>query len=143
MRTVRGFRHDDARIDPLFTMSDNMQSASAAYANDGRKSSISRTSIPAGGARRDRTDDLLLAKQALSQLSYGPCQGSVDQVSAIGTPMRRFVIGCTRLLTSDDCPLKMVGLDRLERSTSPLSGVRSNHLSYRPSCEHTPALAPS
>src|SRR5262245_43024694 len=32
--------------------------------------------------------------------------------------------------------LKMVGLDRLERSTSPLSGVRSNHLSYRPE-EHT------
>ncbi len=31
---------------------------------------------PAGGARRDRTDDLLLAKQALSQLSYGPFQGS-------------------------------------------------------------------
>src|SRR5215467_854211 len=32
----------------------------------------------AGGARRNRTDDLLLAKQALSQLSYGPsrCQGS-------------------------------------------------------------------
>ena len=27
-----------------------------------------------GGARRDRTDDLLLAKQALSQLSYGPIQ---------------------------------------------------------------------
>ena len=25
-----------------------------------------------GGARRDRTDDLLRAKQALSQLSYGP-----------------------------------------------------------------------
>ena len=32
---------------------------------------------PAGGARRDRTDDLLLAKQALSQLSYGPLQGPV------------------------------------------------------------------
>ena len=30
---------------------------------------------PAGGARRDRTDDLLLAKQALSQLSYGPVRG--------------------------------------------------------------------
>jgi hypothetical protein len=29
-------------------------------------------SVPSGGARRDRTDDLLLAKQALSQLSYGP-----------------------------------------------------------------------
>jgi hypothetical protein len=33
--------------------------------------------FPAGGARRDRTDDLLLAKQALSQLSYGPLQGTV------------------------------------------------------------------
>ena len=27
-----------------------------------------------GGAGRDRTDDILLAKQALSQLSYGPNQ---------------------------------------------------------------------
>jgi len=31
-----------------------------------------RSSIPSGGARRDRTDDLMLAKHALSQLSYGP-----------------------------------------------------------------------
>ena len=31
-----------------------------------------------GGARRDRTDDLLLAKQALSQLSYGPGRGQVS-----------------------------------------------------------------
>lgn len=30
------------------------------------------THSKSGGARRDRTDDLLLAKQALSQLSYGP-----------------------------------------------------------------------
>ena len=29
----------------------------------------------AGGANRDRTGDLLLAKQALSQLSYGPDGG--------------------------------------------------------------------
>ena len=28
-----------------------------------------------GGARRDRTDDLLNANQALSQLSYGPLLG--------------------------------------------------------------------
>jgi hypothetical protein len=35
----------------------------------------------AGGARRDRTDDLLLAKQALSQLSYGPFR---EQESGIG-----------------------------------------------------------
>ena len=38
---------------------------------------ISTGAISTGGARRDRTDDLLLAKQALSQLSYGPPQGSV------------------------------------------------------------------
>ena len=31
-----------------------------------------RTVGNTGGANRDRTDDLLLAKQALSQLSYGP-----------------------------------------------------------------------
>jgi hypothetical protein len=30
-----------------------------------------------GGARRDRTDDLMLAKHALSQLSYGPYPGDV------------------------------------------------------------------
>ena len=28
--------------------------------------------VGSGGADRDRTGDLLLAKQALSQLSYGP-----------------------------------------------------------------------
>jgi hypothetical protein len=39
----------------------------------GRMSGSSRSSgRRSGGARRDRTDDLLLAKQALSQLSYGP-----------------------------------------------------------------------
>ena len=32
-----------------------------------------------GGARRDRTDDLLLAKQALSQLSYGPAGRKRDR----------------------------------------------------------------
>ena len=52
----------------------------------------------------------MLAKHALSQLSYGP-KGSSRRQS----------------LPS------VVGLGRLERPTSPLSGVRSNHLSYRPS----------
>src|SRR5215218_8869761 len=33
---------------------------------------LCRSSIPSGGARRDRTDDLMLTKHALSQLSYGP-----------------------------------------------------------------------
>ena len=37
-----------------------------------RRHSVLRVRAKAGGARRDRTDDLMLAKHALSQLSYGP-----------------------------------------------------------------------
>ena len=33
-----------------------------------------------GGARRDRTDDLMLAKHALSQLSYGPVMNDPGDV---------------------------------------------------------------
>ena len=41
--------------------------------SDGTGRNLVRTSgSGSGGARRNRTDDLLLAKQALSQLSYGP-----------------------------------------------------------------------
>ena len=57
--------------------------------------------LKSGGARRDRTADLLRARQALSQLSYGP-------------------------------GIEVVGLGGFEPPTSPLSGVRSNQLSYRP-----------
>jgi hypothetical protein len=56
-----------------------------------------------GGASRDRTGDLKLAKLALSQLSYGPHPATA-----------------------------VVGREGVEPSTSRLSGVRSNHLSYRP-----------
>jgi hypothetical protein len=48
--------------------------------------SLRTSETPAGGARRDRTDDLLLAKQALSQLSYGP---SRDQASVVRDQARR------------------------------------------------------
>ena len=74
-----------------------------------------------GGARRDRTDDLLLAKQALSQLSYGPVR---DQRSGIGANP------------------EMVGLGGFELPTSPLSGVRSNQLIYRPLAGMGPKLKP-
>ena len=37
----------------------------------------SAMNLETGGANRDRTGDLLLAKQALSQLSYGPCRWDV------------------------------------------------------------------
>ena len=42
-----------------------------------------------GGGERVRTDDPLLAKQVLSQLSYTPAQGSVvsDQPSEQGMPI--------------------------------------------------------
>ena len=40
--------------------------------------------LRAGGARRSRTDDILLAKQALYQLSYGPVQGTVRPRRAVG-----------------------------------------------------------
>jgi hypothetical protein len=49
---------------------------------------ITRREGQVGGASRDRTDDLLLAKQALSQLSYGPKRRSPKQ---IGEPEGRRV----------------------------------------------------
>jgi hypothetical protein len=121
---------DDVRIDPLFTMSDNTRPPHGFWPSDGRESTFCGRADenPAGGARRDRTDDLLLAKQALSQLSYGPFRRTEDGRRT--TDRNPSSVVCR---PSSD----VVGLDRLERSTSPLSGVRSNHLSYRPE-EHTP-----
>ena len=84
--------------------------------------SRSRGAAKAGGADRDRTDDLKLAKLALSQLSYGP-DSNLIQISAWGgspSPSR----GAARR--------RLVGPGRFERPTSRLSGVRSNHLSYEP-----------
>jgi hypothetical protein len=75
-----------------------------------------RSSIPSGGARRDRTDDLMLAKHALSQLSYGPVPE--DE--------------CCKLDKRHMRSIKVVGLGRLELPTSRLSSARSNQLSYKP-----------
>ena len=58
-----------------------------------------------GGGERDRTDDILLAKQALSQLSYTP-------ISCIAE--------------------YLVGLVGFEPTTPALSRRCSNQLSYRP-----------
>jgi hypothetical protein len=56
-----------------------LRSTPALPGNQSRKTDLSsdKHSAPQplkanGGARRDRTDDLLNANQALSQLSYGP-----------------------------------------------------------------------
>jgi hypothetical protein len=79
-----------------------------------------RLPIPAGGARRDRTDDLMLAKHALSQLSYGP--GDSHQFAVIGKSRFR----------SPQTDHRLVGLGGLEPPTSRLSSARSNQLSYKP-----------
>src|SRR6202044_1383499 len=42
-------------------------------------------------------------------------------------------IGCARYRRKRPLPWILVGLGRLELPTSPLSGARSSHLSYRPS----------
>ena len=70
-----------------------------------------------GGGRRDRTDDLMLAKHALSQLSYAPVT-------------RRRMLDRTQ--KTKGTPGKLVGLGRLELPTSRLSSARSNQLSYKP-----------
>ena len=46
-----------------------------------------------GGANRDRTGDLLLAKQALSQLSYGPWGLLAFSESCSGFAPHRSLVG--------------------------------------------------
>jgi hypothetical protein len=74
------------------------------------------------GADRDRTDDIQLAKLALSQLSYSPSRPFILQNlggSHAGRPPGSSQGG-------------VVGLGGLEPPTSRLSGARSSQLSYRP-----------
>src|SRR2546428_14174122 len=82
-----------------------------------------------GGADRDRTDDPLLAKQVLSQLSYSP--GSKKQKSESRSQKSSRAQALLLLSAFSLLPL-LVGLGRFELPTSRLSGVRSNQLSYRP-----------
>ena len=74
----------------------------------------------AGGDERVRTDDPLLAKQVLSQLSYTP----------MSFPSAALLFLARSAL--------LVGSSGLEPPTSRLSGVRSNHLSYEPSSPPAP-----
>lgn len=63
-----------------------------------------------GGGKRDRTDDPLLAKQVLYQLSYAPFDTAFLSFAAVW----------------------LVGLGGLEPPTPRLSSVCSNQLSYKP-----------
>ena len=83
---------------------------------------------------RDRTADLLRAKQALSQLSYSPIVLQTS-VPVILPETRRGITKHTsvcELFRNAVFRENLVGLSGLEPPTSPLSGVRSNHLSYKP-----------
>ena len=67
-------RAGTGRMNFLFTMSNSAQTNDPLIAR--LQTFFIRTKTTRarhdGGARRDRTDDLMLAKHALSQLSYGP-----------------------------------------------------------------------
>src|SRR6478609_2045940 len=92
-----------SRIHSLLTMTNSI-----IYRRQRRQSMKPEFPGRYGGARRDRTDDLKLAKLPLSQLSYGP------------------------VIEPDGLSRKLVGLGGFEPPTSRLSSARSNQLSYRP-----------
>ena len=78
-------------ISDCFVKERERRSARAISATPGSRCGAHRadngTAGTAGGANRDRTDDLLLAKQALSQLSYGPFfQGTLGGSGRSCTP---------------------------------------------------------
>ena len=107
------------------------RSAGRGTAPKGARARIQQMGSGVGGARRDRTDDLLLAKQALSQLSYGPFGSKAERSQRSEARRRSALLGSDFWLPVSEI-LTMVGLGRLELPTSRLSGVRSNRLSYRP-----------
>src|SRR5712691_10666028 len=89
--------------------------------------------IPSGGARRDRTDDLMLAKHALSQLSYGPVPEDECLSRSPSLALRRSSLRSRRACLAEAAEQRrLVGLGRLELPTSRLSSARSNQLSYKP-----------
>ncbi len=63
----------------------------------------------------------MLAKHALSQLSYDPAQGAIRSLIPAGFAKGEAAES-----------LDLVGLGRLELPTSRLSSARSNQLSYKP-----------
>ena len=75
-----------------------------------------KNTIQSGGDNRDRTGNLLRAKQALSQLSYIP----IDSI-------------CSRPRQPS---ANVVGPPGFEPGTSALSARRSSQLSYRPIRQH-------
>ena len=106
-------------VSPLYDVHNHPRACLAAETCSLPRLSSTPNPIARGGARRDRTDDLMLAKHALSQLSYGP-----DHLEQSGQPLTD--------AARERWPASVVGLGRFELPTSRLSSARSNQLSYRP-----------
>jgi hypothetical protein len=86
-----------------------------------------------GGGRRDRTDDPLLAKQVLSQLSYAPSITNVRLRTSRRLLHRLTPFGSEMLVSAKALTIiAMVGLVGFEPTTPALSRRCSNRLSYRP-----------
>jgi hypothetical protein len=100
----------------------------------------SRCQTPAGAPRAARESKNPLRTPAAAQPAWWSQTGSnrrpqACKARALPTelwPLRRVAKGRQTIRHSPFATPRMVGLGRLERPTSPLSGVRSNHLSYRP-----------
>ena len=82
-RSSKASLHQTRDHPDMFPLHDVLEPAGACVQAFGRHHSLERNLFGRsrrigdrpqllGGARRDRTDDLMLAKHALSQLSYGP-----------------------------------------------------------------------
>ena len=132
-RTLACCRMSSSRTYSLFTMTNSVTHRRAL-----RQSAKPDKFRVSGGARRDRTDDLKLAKLPLSQLSSGPIleKGHAPRGAAAGRPCGLVVRHAWQSL---------VGLGGLEPPTSRLSSARSNQLSYRPEAhdlEDTLAVRP-
>ena len=101
-----------------------------------QRSPGSHASGRTGGADRDRTDDLRLAKPALSQLSYSPVLPGPPLGFA---SLRASVLSARRLRHLP--PLRaadsLVGLGRFELPTSRLSGGRSNRTELQAPCSRS------
>ena len=81
----------------------------------------------------------MLAKHALSQLSYGPEMAVANRQWAVGSRQNHYSLQAAtvfRLPTAYSRLPNLVGLGRLELPTSRLSSARSNQLSYKPEPQH-------
>ena len=99
------------------------------------------------GGDRDRTDDPLLAKQVLSQLSYAPKSQRTWALSEWLTPYANTALQRLRVASRLSLPpgdfsfakgKGKMGQGGLEPPTPRLSSVCSNQLSYWPHALNTP-----